>query len=291
MANLRVSITGASSSGKSTLLNGLSNILGRDNVTHVDMDGYHFHTREERLALNEFPDEPKANDFNKLIADLKALSSGNSILMPTYNHTHGEFGKPIIIYPQKYIIVEGLHAILINTIAEKKMIDFSIFIYPDEDLRRSWKIKRDVNKRGYSFAIALEQIYKRENYVNKYINPQIFLSDCIFLIEKNQRNELVYKLLFTRDMKDKISFLRYAQRNLIFEFDKRNIRNKDFYELKYDYEKYIIEILPEIQKKNKLSVGEIPKLTMFNNSYTNTVYLLAFLISQFNLFQGRGSNI
>jgi phosphoribulokinase len=286
-----LSIAGASSSGKTTLLKELAKLLGKDNVAHVDMDGYHVHTRKERLEINEYPDELEANDFPKLINDLETLLSGHPISMPTYNHTQGEFGAPFIIHPTEYIFIEGLHANLINQIAGKKIIDFSMFIYPEEDLRKAWKVYRDVNQRGYSYESALEQISKREEYVRKVILPQIELSDCIFFIEKYRRNKISNKLLITNEKKEILTNINPLDDKLPIKFVERNFRGHPFYEISFIGEGDIGQFLQDFLNKYQLDFGKISKSGVFDKAYQKNVNTLALIISVLRLIKRRGPSL
>jgi len=196
---LTIAIAGASASGKTKMILALLDYLKGKNIQHLDMDGYHLHTREERVLLGEYPDEIKANNFDKLISDLRSLKSGKSILMPIYDHNNGIFGKPILKEPKEIIVVEGLHATLINELANQELIDFSIFINPDEDLRKAWKVKRDVTDRYYSYLVAIHQIRERERFVAEQILPQIHISDSIIQIGQVSNHSLCHKFLITRD--------------------------------------------------------------------------------------------
>lgn len=51
-------------------------------------------------------------------------------------------------------------------------MDLKIYMDTDENLRRFWKIQRDINKRGYSSRDIIAQIEKRISDAQKYIYPQ-----------------------------------------------------------------------------------------------------------------------
>ena len=194
---LVIGIAGASASGKSSVLKSISSYLNEENVAHLDLDGYHLHTREERKKLNEYPDEIKANDFDKIIHDIKALMSGENIDMSVYDHKNGVFSSPVKLEPKQIVFVEGLHSVMINEISDQKIIDLSVFLYPDEDLRKSWKVKRDVNERGYSYSEAIEQIANRKAFVTKYIFPQIEIADILIHIHRTKNGSIRYRVLLS----------------------------------------------------------------------------------------------
>ncbi len=174
-----VGVGGASSSGKSRVLRSLTALLGRRYTAHVDLDGYHRHDREERTHLCEYPDQPEANDFETLFSDLTALRRGLLVKIPMYNHKTGRFDTPRKVNPKPIIFVEGLHAAAINSICGKKLIDFSVFLHPEEDLRRSWKVRRDVADRSYRYMDAVEQIERRRPFVEQFVLTQREMADVV----------------------------------------------------------------------------------------------------------------
>jgi len=194
---LVIGIAGASASGKSSVLKSISSYLNEENVTHLDLDGYHLHTREERKKLNEYPDEIKANDFDKIIHDIKALMLGKTIDMPIYDHKNGVFSSSVRLSPKQIVFVEGLHSVMINEILGQKIVDLSVFLYPDEDLRKSWKVKRDIDERGYSYSEATEQIANRKPFVIKYIFPQINIADILIPIHRTENGSIKYRVLLS----------------------------------------------------------------------------------------------
>lgn len=192
-----VSIAGASASGKTTLVTSLAKYIGMESHTHFDLDGYHLHARKERKNLNEYPEDPNANDFSRVFRDLKALSKGETILMPMYDHKKGTFSMPIKFQPANIVFVEGLHAGLINKFSGENIIDITIFLNPDEDLQKAWKVERDVFKRGYLYAEAIEQINKRQYHVNKYILPQAINADILINVNKQNSKPIKRRVLIS----------------------------------------------------------------------------------------------
>ncbi len=60
-----------------------------------------------------------------------------------------------------------------------------IFIDTDSELKKKWKIQRDVVERGYSMDKVLKQIEGRRVDYEKYILPQKDLSDIIINFHEN----------------------------------------------------------------------------------------------------------
>ena len=194
-SHLIVAVGGASSSGKTRLLRSLKAALGRKHTTHLDLDGYHKHDRKRRLSLGEFPEELRANDFDQIANDVKKLRQGAEVRVPTYNHNTGQFGRTRMVKPHSIIFIEGLHAVALNSICNEHLIDVSIFLDPEEDLRRSWKVHRDVFERSYTYENAVLEIQRREPAVLRYILCQRDMADILLHISSRAPRSLYHTLL------------------------------------------------------------------------------------------------
>lgn len=195
MKNITMAVAGASASGKTRFINAVLVCFNENIVSHLDMDGYHLHSREEREKLDEYPDELKANDFVKLSRDIAQLLEGKNILMPVYDHKRGYFAEPKLIEPKPFLFIEGLHAGLINQISNISLFDYSIYLKPDEDIRRAWKVKRDVEDRQYTYQSAIKQIENRRPFVKKYVLPQSDLSDFQLSTKRKKHGGFEYCII------------------------------------------------------------------------------------------------
>ena len=187
MKNITIAVAGASASGKTRFINAVLNCLNENFVSHLDMDGYHLHNREEREKLGEYPDELKANDFAKLSKDIVQLLEEKNILMPVYDHQQGKFAEPRLIKPKPVLFVEGLHAGLINQVSNISLLDYSIFLKPDEYIRRAWTVKLDVEDRQYTYQSAIQQIKDRSPFVKKHVLPQSDISDFLLFTTRKKK--------------------------------------------------------------------------------------------------------
>jgi uridine kinase len=124
---------------------------------------------------------PEANYLTKMSEDIFNLKTGNSVLQVDYDHNTGKFTEPEIIESSDNIIVCGLHP-LYN---DNSLYNLSIYMDTNEDLKKKWKISRDVSKRGYTEEKVLKQIeYRKEDYY-KFIYPQREISDIIINFHTN----------------------------------------------------------------------------------------------------------
>ena len=101
-------ICGDSGAGKTTLTRGLVRILGEAQVTHIDGDHYHRHSRTRRAELGVTPLHPDANHLDILEQHLVHLRAGEPILKPVYRHRDGTLAPAEYVTPAQFTIVEGM---------------------------------------------------------------------------------------------------------------------------------------------------------------------------------------
>ncbi len=170
-------IVGDSAAGKTTLTRGIAQILGEDNVTIICTDDYHRYDRIQRAELGISALAPDCNYLDIIQQHLGLLRTGQPILKPIYNHDSGMFDPPEYIEPRKFVIVEGLLGYSTRTMCDS--YDVKVYLAPPEDLRKTWKIKRDTRKRGYTEAAVIDQLEKREPDSEAYIRPQRKWADVV----------------------------------------------------------------------------------------------------------------
>ncbi len=170
-------VVGDSATGKTTLTNGLVEILGRENVTHIGMDDYHRYDRTERAEKKITPLDPACNYMDIIGQHLTHLRKDEPILKPVYQHGDGTFGRPTYVEPQGFVLIEGLLGY--HTTDLSALFDVRVFLAPPEELRREWKVKRDTTKRGYTEEQVLAELDAREPDSESYIRPQRSRADIV----------------------------------------------------------------------------------------------------------------
>ena len=108
---------------------------------------------------------------------LSNLKAGKSILRKMYNHDDGTFTRDLTLSPNNLLIFEGLHAFYLSR--QRQLYDMKIFVQPDKDLSDHWKIRRDIEKRGYSKEKVLALLSEREEDSNNYVRSQAKYSDIL----------------------------------------------------------------------------------------------------------------
>jgi len=172
-----LAVAGDSAAGKTTMTAGLVRTLGPDRVTSVCVDDYHRYDREERKSLPFTPLHPDCNYIDIMEQHLQLLSTGRSILKPVYDHKTGTFGRPELIEPREFIIIEGL--LPLHTELARECFDITVYLDPAEELRREWKVRRDCKKRGYTPEQVIAELEHREPDASAFIRPQRAHADIV----------------------------------------------------------------------------------------------------------------
>lgn len=170
-------IVGDSAAGKTTMAQGIANMLGPDRVVIMCTDDYHRYGRHERPKLGITALDPEANYLGIMEQHIQLLKNGQPILKPVYNHDNGTLAPPELLEPAEYIIIEGLLGY--SSRAMRDCYDVKVYAEPLEDLRLRWKIERDTQIRGYGLEEAWQAIEDRAEARIKYIQPQRTFADIV----------------------------------------------------------------------------------------------------------------
>ena len=194
---LIIGIAGGTGSGKTTVVNQITEELKHEDVDVISQDSYYQDTThlsfEDRKKINF--DHPKSIDFELLANHLRELRAGNSIQQPVYSFKeHNRTGETIEIQPRKVVIVEG---ILILTHPEiRELFDIKIYVHADSDERLIRRLKRDIADRGRD----LEEVLWRYQTTLKpmhqqFIEPTKEFADII--IPTNRHNTVAVDIVQT----------------------------------------------------------------------------------------------
>ncbi len=170
-------IVGDSASGKTTLSDGIANILGPDKVVIICTDDYHCFERAQRAENGLSALNPKSNYIDILEQHVQQLKAGKPILKPLYNHTTGTLGRPVYVEPREFIIMEGLLGY--STRAMRDAYDVKVYTEPNEELRVKWKTRRDCMERGYSEDEVKASLSRRDSDRIDYVLPQRTFADMV----------------------------------------------------------------------------------------------------------------
>jgi len=175
-----IGVAGDSGCGKSTFLRRLSDIFGAEMLTVICLDDYHSLDRKGRKVAGVTALNPKANNFDLMAEQVKALKNGQSVDKPIYNHETGEIDPPERIDPNHIIVIEGLHPLYDERVRE--LLDFSVYLDISDEVKIAWKIQRDMAERGHSYEDVLASINARKPDFEAYIDPQKKYADVVLQV-------------------------------------------------------------------------------------------------------------
>jgi phosphoribulokinase len=154
-----IGVAGDSGCGKSTFLKRITDLFGEDFVTVICLDDYHSLDRYQRKEQKVTALDPRANNFDLMYEQIKALKNGQAIDKPIYDHEDGLIKGPERIEPNHVIVVEGLHPLHDERVRE--LLDFSVYLDISDDVKIAWKIQRDMAERGHTYEDVLAAIESR----------------------------------------------------------------------------------------------------------------------------------
>lgn len=185
---LLIGIAGDSGAGKDTLAIGLAGIFGEQAVASISGDDYHKWERDRPMWSAMTHLDPRANDLGRMTQDVIKLVRGDTVSAHHYDHKTGRFTKPHRIQFNEVIIVSGLHALLLPALRER--YDVRIYLDMDEELRRYFKVQRDVGERGHSPESVERSIERRRPDAVRFIDPQGAQADIVFSLQPVNRDHL-----------------------------------------------------------------------------------------------------
>lgn len=176
-----IGISGASASGKSLLANTIVNELGSDQVAIISEDSYYKdHSNipfEERAKVNY--DHPDAFDHELLYNHLLQLQKGETVNIPSYNHSkHIREAESRPIGEHAIIVLEGI--LLFVEPKLRELMDIRIYMETSLDICLIRRLKRDIKERGRSLDSVLKQYEEtvRPMYM-QFIDPSKRYADLI----------------------------------------------------------------------------------------------------------------
>jgi len=160
IAPLLLGIGGDSGTGKSTLVGGIYKIFGADKITNINLDDYHTFDRTQRKIYGLTALHPAANNMALMGKHAWQLKYGEKIIKPVYDHSTGTFAEPEEVEPRPIVIIGGLFPFFTQELRD--VFDLKVYLDPDEELKRRWKIQRDAGRRGYTIEQVMKEIEGRQ---------------------------------------------------------------------------------------------------------------------------------
>jgi len=198
-----VGISGGSGSGKTMFAEKLKEEFGEKRITIINQDSYYkdlSHMSFNERCKQNF-DHPNAIDFDLFLLHIKDLIVGKKIDMPIYDLSrHLRSNDMITIKPSLVIVLDG--TLLFTQSQLNDIMDIKIFLDVPDDLRLSYRIKRDTKERGRTVESIMKQYTNtvRPMY-DQFIYPSKNSADIIldntqndhgsFLLIKNEINKIL----------------------------------------------------------------------------------------------------
>ncbi|WP_414619951.1 phosphoribulokinase [Calothrix sp. CCY 0018] len=175
-----IGVAGDSGCGKSTFLRRLIDLFGEEFMTVICLDDYHSLDRKQRKKTGITALNPRANNFDLMYEQMKALKEGQAIDKPIYNHETGELDPSERIQPNHIIVIEGLHPLYDERV--RSLLDFSVYLDISDEVKIAWKIQRDMEERGHDYEDVLAAINSRKPDFQNYIEPQREFADVVLQV-------------------------------------------------------------------------------------------------------------
>ncbi len=179
MGNIIIGICGGSGSGKTTVVNKISEII--DDFVFIPQDNY-YHSAENICNSNITDinfDHPAAFDNELLLNHLKLLKNNQPIDMPLYDFIqHKRVSESALTVPKKLIILDGI--LIFHDERIRQMLDLKLFIDTPCDIRFIRRLNRDIKERGRTVESVIEQYLAtvRPAY-QQFVEPAKVYADII----------------------------------------------------------------------------------------------------------------
>ncbi|HEY9698494.1 MAG TPA: phosphoribulokinase [Trichocoleus sp.] len=204
-----IGVAGDSGCGKSTFLRRLADLFGEELITVICLDDYHCLDRKQRKDVGVTALNPKANNFDLMAEQVAALKNGQEIMKPIYNHETGLIDPPELIKPTPIVVIEGLHPMYDERV--RALLDFSVYLDIDDEVKIAWKIQRDMAERGHTYEDVLAAINSRRPDFQAYIDPQKQHADAVIQVLPTN--------LIPNDKERKVLRVRLVQKDNVEGYD------------------------------------------------------------------------
>ncbi|MEO0355365.1 MAG: phosphoribulokinase [Cyanobacteria bacterium P01_A01_bin.3] len=205
-----IGVAGDSGCGKSTFLRRLSDLFGEELITTICLDDYHSLDRYQRKETGITALDPRANNFDLMYEQVKAIKSGEAIMKPIYNHETGLIDPAEKVEPNRIVVIEGLHPMYDERVRE--LLDFSVYLDISPEIKVAWKVQRDMAERGHTYEDVLRSIEARRPDFEAFIDIQKKYADVVIEV-------LPTDLLPEVDKQHKILKVRLVQSEGIANFE------------------------------------------------------------------------
>ena len=177
---LVIGVAGGSGSGKSRFAEALAQRLHPRSVILLSEDDYYRRIDDPRFDPGAFDfDAPSARDHAQLAEHLARLRRGLPIARPIYSfRVHAPLKKTVKVAPAEVVVVEGVN--LLHDARVRALLDFSIYLDVDDDVRFIRRLLRDTRQRGRSVRGVTDQYLATVKPAHqRFVEPTKALADLV----------------------------------------------------------------------------------------------------------------
>ncbi|MBN1219974.1 MAG: uridine kinase [Anaerolineae bacterium] len=181
MSPFIIGVAGGTGSGKTTLSQAILQRIGVEDVTYIQHDSYYIDrssiSSEDRQRINY--DHPDALENELLIRHLKILLNRKPIEKPIYDFkTHTRKPETERVEPKEIILLEGILIFVDPTL--RALMDLKVFVDTDADVRALRRLKRDIEERGRTVLLVIEQYFNSVRPMHlEFVEPSKRYADLI----------------------------------------------------------------------------------------------------------------
>jgi uridine kinase len=190
-----VGVCGGSGSGKTTIVNMLTDHCNPGEILVLHMDHYYkdfsLLQPHDRDRVNF--DDPSSFDLGLLHDQVSALLNNKSIERPTYDFaTHTRTKQTVRLDPAPTLVIDGI--LSLHHAPLRKLYNLTVFVDVPDDLRFIRRMQRDIRERGRNIESVVSQYLATVKPMHDlYVEPQRSLADVI--IGWRDRSEKAVRML------------------------------------------------------------------------------------------------
>lgn len=198
-----IGITGASGSGKTTILKEYAEAFAAYRPAVISLDNYYHPIEKQKVDENGVVnfDLPTAFNMEQFFIDFQNLINGIEVVQREYdfNNSNASF-QEVVIKPSKLLFIEGLFVLQNQRL--KSEIDYHVFVKANEHTSFERRLNRDTIERGITKDMVKYQWLNHVKVANeKYLYPYENEADMVI------DNSIHYQHDFQRSIADISSLL------------------------------------------------------------------------------------
>ena len=236
-----IAIAGDSGVGKSSITSILSDFFGPKNTTIIEIDNYHKYERGDKVWESKTHLDPIVNKLSFYKKQLTEIISGNVEKIREYNHLTGNFDEPKNIKVNDFLLIEGLHPLLMEDL--NNIYNLKVYIDLEKNIKDKFKINRDL-ERNKSMEEIENQIKSREKDYDTFVKPQKKHADLTINTLSLDEETIKIEVMFSTEYLEEILE--------IFENSKVKLIDQKYdgenAELSFESTKYNQELINELVK-------------------------------------------